>query len=1165
VIGSGLELSWQPPSDLPAEGEGITYQLFLVDSVSQEVVIAALADRSTGLRELPQARGVGHRLSWIVEDLRVGTSYRWGVQTIGADLEGSPFAIDSFRFDPPAFEWAADEVFLNPPAALENAVVAVADYDGDGDLDFAVAGENSDGEGRVQIYKNILGEVPNRPNDVRFVLDTDQPNLPQIKEAALAWGDFNGDNLPDLFLAGLRAGNDPDAALLLNDNGILDISAEISQNITRVSQAAAVWGDYDGDGDEDLLVSGKQDDGVLVTNLYENVAGLNLVVDEANSANLPGVANATLAWFDIDGRNVPAGPDAEVRRFQPDLLLAGEDGSGNPVAVVYLNAGGGALEPVFNGLTPVLNPSVAWGYLNNDEQPDLVIAGEGNTGPLTLAYRYDRQDRSFAQLEDLSDQLIDVANGTVLLGDYNGDGRPDLLVAGEQDGSINASVYQRSSSQLVNVDLTSTGLLDTARAALLVWGDFDNDGKLDLLTPSAVAPGGTTRSFGYFRNIDSTDNVAPAVPTDLTHGINGNAVTLEWTNPTPTPDAFYTFNLQLRRKGDPGFAVSPLAEPVEGDRRVVAHGSRMGETEVIYRDLPDGTYYWSVQSVGADYEGSAFAPIDSFDYRNPVPQITEVFFPPTFPDDQNTVQSYIVALADTNIEQVVVYHRGIAAEVWEQTVIAENVWQSADADLTERFEYDIPLGDLDEMGVEYYYEVVGRFGSYRALSDTGFTYRYYTEGINYDQLRSGSQVEAYQVITVPLTLEDSLVSSVIVEDFGAYNKRQYRIFQYQGNQHVEFGEGADVLQPGEGMWLITRRGRNFNSGPGLVVEANARLPYRLTLQPGWNQIGNPYPFSLLWQDILEANQGVADQIDDFIAYNNGYIADNLIPAQRGGFIFAQSEVTLEIPVRKNPDINRVNMNLNRRVGTLAEPHWVVPIRLQSGVARANLTAVGMHPLADASRDAWDAVSPPRMSDFLELISPHPEYEAGVLARDVVPTADHHIWAFQLRSSLGQSEIELTWDEVDVGSGDKQLILYDVEHQWAVPMTERTSYLSISEAENRSFRLYYGDAAFLASVLKPERIHLGWAYPNPVVKGQGVLIPVSMPEGEQYSVGLTLLDLQGRVVRQLPAQPLVGGFHTLKWNGLDDQGQPLASGLYLYRLRVESSSGLWQQTRKLQIK
>ncbi|MCY3760406.1 MAG: hypothetical protein OXH50_04090 [Gemmatimonadetes bacterium] len=42
-------------------------------------------------------------------------------------------------------------------------------------------------------------------------------------------------------------------------------------------------------------------------------------------------------------------------------------------------------------------------------------------------------------------------------------------------------------------------------------------------------------------------------------------------------------------------------------------------------------------------------------------------------------------------------------------------------------------------------------------------------------------------------------------------------------------------------------------------------------------------------------------------------------------------------------------------------------------------------------------------------------------------------------------------------------------------------------------------------------------------------------------------LTGQVVRRLLRQPLPAGSHTLFWEGRDDQGRPVAAGVYLCRL------------------
>ncbi|MFO7653113.1 MAG: FlgD immunoglobulin-like domain containing protein, partial [Candidatus Krumholzibacteriia bacterium] len=49
------------------------------------------------------------------------------------------------------------------------------------------------------------------------------------------------------------------------------------------------------------------------------------------------------------------------------------------------------------------------------------------------------------------------------------------------------------------------------------------------------------------------------------------------------------------------------------------------------------------------------------------------------------------------------------------------------------------------------------------------------------------------------------------------------------------------------------------------------------------------------------------------------------------------------------------------------------------------------------------------------------------------------------------------------------------------------------------------------------------------------------------VSLRIFDLRGRLVRRLHQGPLAAGRHELLWNGRDDAGRELGSGVYLFRL------------------
>lgn len=60
------------------------------------------------------------------------------------------------------------------------------------------------------------------------------------------------------------------------------------------------------------------------------------------------------------------------------------------------------------------------------------------------------------------------------------------------------------------------------------------------------------------------------------------------------------------------------------------------------------------------------------------------------------------------------------------------------------------------------------------------------------------------------------------------------------------------------------------------------------------------------------------------------------------------------------------------------------------------------------------------------------------------------------------------------------------------------------------------------------------------------------------MSLEIFDLAGRRVTMLAEGPHAAGRHSVVWNGTDDDGRPVASGIYLYRLE----SPVFRQTHKL---
>jgi hypothetical protein len=89
---------------------------------------------------------------------------------------------------------------------------------------------------------------------------------------------------------------------------------------------------------------------------------------------------------------------------------------------------------------------------------------------------------------------------------------------------------------------------------------------------------------------------------------------------------------------------------------------------------------------------------------------------------------------------------------------------------------------------------------------------------------------------------------------------------------------------------------------------------------------------------------------------------------------------------------------------------------------------------------------------------------------------------------------------------------------------------------------------------PAAFSLDQNYPNPFNAGTVIAFVLSTT----CEVDLEIFNILGQGVRSLCHTPLTAGAHKLEWNGLSDGGVPVASGMYLYRLRAGSSV----QTKKM---
>ncbi|MEO1449485.1 MAG: FlgD immunoglobulin-like domain containing protein [Bacteroidota bacterium] len=708
--------------------------------------------------------------------------------------------------------------------------------------------------------------------------------------------------------------------------------------------------------------------------------------------------------------------------------------------------------------------------------------------------------------------------------------------------------------------LTSRDLVDVDLGAV-AWGDYDKDGKLDIFITGRTASNPPSQTFSVFRNIDSVQNTRPVAPELVNAKVFGPTVSLRWNAPQGVPfDRVngLTYNLYVTPQGSSEATISPLAAlpgaGADGGRRMVYYGNVGHSTSWTIASLPNGEYSWAVQTIDPDFEGSLFSEVGTFSFTNPVPEITSVSVPDLYPDNTEKVTASIEIQVDTVVADVIVVFRGIGAD--------STGWDSVSLGNTGlAYSFDVNLDRVDEMGLQYLFKVKGRFG-FDAVTDTLHTYRYYAEGLSYTNLKVGEEVTAYNIVSIPLELDEDRIVEVIEPAFGTYDIFEWRMFHYTDGGNTEFKSNLTRLETPKGYWIITKESRTFNSGPGRVVEANSHKPYQIALSTGWNQISDPLPYDVYWSDVQEANNDdFGTIVTQLIQFNGAFQAADRVEFQQGAFVFATEPYTLRIPVTKNPAVGRRGRLLPPEPeGGLDENRWLLPVFAAQGRQKYELGAIGMRLDASEGIDQFDGRRAPRIADYMDMtIGKHEE----ALSRDVVPSAEGHIWDVTVRAHQKGLPVTLSWDHEWVRGNRNKLVLFDVDRQLIIPMDERSSYDAWGDETSRRFRIYMGSSAYIQRHLQPDWVHLGLAYPNPA---QGpVHIPFSLPpQATPYEVQVDILTLDGKLVHSLVHEQFKPGFHTLDWDGTDINGSSIAAGMYVYRLRVWGDENYWQETRKLML-
>jgi len=283
-------------------------------------------------------------------------------------------------------------------------------------------------------------------------------------EYTAAWGDYDGDGDLDLFTGGsqkLYRNNGDGSFTSVTDSPVVTNHATVP--------TAAVWGDYDNDGNLDLFVAGFGIDHFFQHKLFRGLGGGDFEVIE------PGISHLTrsyhASWVDYDN-------DGHLDLFLPDASPSGFNR-------LYRNGANGSFSPVeAPGLTTLAGEwtACAWGDFNGDGLMDVFLVSGSTSHPDAL-FRNDGNG-VFTQFSAETFAGENSTGTAAAWGDYDNDGDLDLFVSTDrhlvvENGLGSSALYRNDGTAFTKIVTGELVTLETGSPGA-AWGDYDNDGWLDI-------------------------------------------------------------------------------------------------------------------------------------------------------------------------------------------------------------------------------------------------------------------------------------------------------------------------------------------------------------------------------------------------------------------------------------------------------------------------------------------------------------------------------------------------------------------------------------------------------------------------------------------------------------------------------------------------------------
>jgi hypothetical protein len=377
-------------------------------------------------------------------------------------------------------------------------------------------------------------------------------------------------------------------------------------------------------------------------------------------------------------------------------------------------------------------------------------------------------------------------------------------------------------------------------------------------------------------------------------------------------------------------------------------------------------------------------------------------------------------------------------------------------------------------------------------------------------------------------------------------------------------EGSAIPTPPRGLGYFLR-----TNTPAFILGdeyIDPNTAYMIPLEPGWNMIGNPFPYAVPWSACeieVEGQAGVRQRLSILEAADKEYIRPQiyryigltgeytwrtaplgeLLPWQ-AHWLRVLKPCTLIVPPL-GTGRSRSDESDNPRVAAETRDGWLLRLIARSGDREDANNFIGTSSRARDELSSEDVEKPPAFQSYVQLRVIEPRSRAA-LAQDLRRAGKRTMrWELEITTDKPNAEVTLHWQqEVPLPLG-MRLTLVDSLTGQRVSMNRQSAYTFRTDENSRRRFVVEAQPARL-SQLRITQLN--------VTSTRGDQVTIQYALNTTATVQVMIQDATGRTLARLTGGTRSAGLNSATWNGRTDEGVAVPPGTYQIQIIATSEEG-----------